>query len=208
MKTLLGVYPLQNRLTGEFEDAELYMPLDQKNADDFETEWLPVLNSRVANLSADENHESANVQDLHWEWRNKIKERTGRMDFVSYAVECNGVTQGMMSACNCEFVKEPSQLGQFLIYIDLIASAPWNRRGFTENRLYKGVGELLLGTAISYSINEGFNGRIGLHSLPQSEFWYSNVCGMTDLGIDLNHPQSLRLFEMTEEQAQSYISTS
>jgi len=169
VKELLGVYPIKNCHTGEYEDAELYTPIDKQNVDDFETQWRPLLEERIANLSEHEDAASANVQDAHWKWREKTQDRNGRLDFDSFSVECAGVTQGMMFVRSIEFAKEQSQLHQFLTYVDLVSTAPWNRPGFTENRQYKGVGPLLLGTAISFSINQGFEGRIGLHSLPQSE---------------------------------------
>jgi hypothetical protein len=205
MSELIGVFPLKNCHTGEYEDAELYSPIAQKHIEDFENQWRPLMNERIANISKSESTASANVQDAHWKWREKTNDRNARIDFESFSVECNGVTQGLMFVNSATFSKAPSQLNQFMIYIDLVSTAPWNRPGFTKDRLYKGVGPLLLGTAISYSIEQGFNGRIGLHSLPQSESWYRDECGMTDLGIDYSYPQKLRYFEMTAVQAQTYI---
>jgi len=199
MKELLGIFPLENCQTNEFEDAELYTPIDEKNLKDFETLWQPMFKAK---LEKDNNV----APDGHWEWRKKAIAREGRIDYESYAVECNGDTQGLMFVRSTDFAKELSQLNQFLIYVDLISSAPWNRPGFTDNRIYKGVGPLLISTAISYSIDQGFKGRIGLHSLPESESWYRDECGMTDLGIDRSY-QNLRYFEMTVVQAQTYITT-
>ncbi len=207
MKELLGIFPLRNCHTGEYEDAELYTPIDEQNVEDFETKWLPLLKKRLSTLAEHEDAISANVQDAHWKWRDKWKERDGRIDYDSFSVECNGVTQGMMFVRSIAFAKEPSQINQHLIYIDFLAIAPLNRPGFSELRLYKGIGPLLLGTAINYSIEQGFEGRIGLHAIPQSETWYGDECGMTDLGIDLSYPQSLRYFEMTAIQARTYITT-
>ena len=207
MREFLGAFQLKNCHKGEYEDVELYTPIGEQNIKDYESKWLPLIEKRNANLSKDEDAESVNIEDAHWKWREKTFDRTDRMDFKSFCVECDGDTQGMMFVRNIAFAREPSQSNQHLIYIDMISSAPWNRPRFTKNRLYEGVGPLLLGSAISYSIEEGFGGRIGLHSLPQSESWYRDECGMTDLGIDLAYPQYLRYFEMTSEQAQIYITT-
>ena len=49
----------------------------------------------------------------------------------------------------------------------------------------------------------GYNGRIGLHSLPQSEEFYLRI-QMTDFGADEDHNEQLRYFEMTEEQARQF----
>jgi hypothetical protein len=65
------------------------------------------------------------------------------------------------------------------------------------------VGKVLLQAAIAMSDEEGFKGRIGLHSLPQAETFYSNI-GMTNCGIDVSY-ENLRYFEMTPEQAAAFI---
>jgi hypothetical protein len=67
------------------------------------------------------------------------------------------------------------------------------------------VGSLLVRAAIELSREEGFKGRIGLHSLPQSNAWYANMCGMTDLGADPGYSHQLRYFEMTPEQAEAFL---
>lgn len=64
----------------------------------------------------------------------------------------------------------------------------------------------LIAAAIQLSIDEGNNGRIGLHSLPQSDAFYRNVCGMSDLGPDANYSEiPLRYFEMDEMQAAAFM---
>ena len=44
---------------------------------------------------------------------------------------------------------------------------------------------------------------MALHSLPQAERYYRDVCGMTDLGPDPAY-DNLRYFEMTAEQAAEF----
>ena len=41
MKTLIDRYELMNRQTGEFESAELFDGIDEKNLLDFDQEWRP-----------------------------------------------------------------------------------------------------------------------------------------------------------------------
>lgn len=57
--------------------------------------------------------------------------------------------------------------------------------------------------AIAVSEDEGFKGRLGLHSLPQADDFYRKI-GMTDLGQDAAY-QNLRYFEMTSEQARAFF---
>jgi hypothetical protein len=207
MTTLIGTYDLLNRHTGEFEDAQVFTPIGDNNIVDFETLWRPAFQKRLARVRSREELAAANLQDHHWQWGEKARERAGRLDCQSFAIECDGQTQGLMFVKTTAFARESSQKSQHLVYIDLLATAPWNRHGFTDRPAYKGVGRLLLVAAISLSVAEEFKGRIALHSLPQSESWYRDICGMTDLGIDkaYNYPPGLRYFEMTEAQAKAFI---
>ena len=93
--------------------------------------------------------------------------------------------------------------GRDLVYIELLASAPWNRPTHSEGAKYKGVGRVLIGTAIRLSIDQGFNGRIGLHSLATSGSWYKDVLRLTDWGYDT--VKGMQYFEMTDEQATAFL---
>jgi hypothetical protein len=88
-----------------------------------------------------------------------------------------------------------------LVYVDYLETAPWNRPSPFPGPMVAGVGSVLIAAAINRSIDEEFEGRIGLHSLPQSEEFYRDKCGMTDLGPDDSY-QRLRYFEATSEQAE------
>ncbi len=65
---------------------------------------------------------------------------------------------------------------------------------------YRKAGDLLLRAAILLSRETGWEGRVGLHALPQAESFYRDR-HMSDLGIDSAY-QGLRYFEMTPEQSQ------
>ena len=60
---------------------------------------------------------------------------------------------------------------------------------------FRGCGYVLITEAIRLSRQRGYNGRIGLHSLPQAEDFYRRKCGMTDLGEDTNY-EGLHYLEM------------
>jgi len=98
-------------------------------------------------------------------------------------IECGGQIQGLMLTASGKDCRIPTQKGKNLVYVDYLSAAPWNSKASTANPKYKLVGKVLLQAAIELSDDEGFKGRIGLHSLPQSETFYSNI-GMTDLGKD------------------------
>lgn len=205
MRQSLGDFPLLNRHTGEEEWATLFKPIAESNVVDFETRWRPEMQAKLATLKTHDEVQAANLQDAHWKWREKQQARSSRFDWESFAVECGGETQGLMFVRTVGFARIGSQHNLPLIYIDLISAAPWNRFGFTDSPLYKGVGPLLMGAAISLSFSEGLDGRLGLHALPQSEDWY-RAQGMTELGTDTAHPEKLVYFEFTSADARNYVS--
>jgi hypothetical protein len=204
MSELLGTFPLLNRHTGEFEDALLRRPIGKKHVRDFQTLWCPAFKQRLATITTREGRAEAQIQDLHWKWPEKAAATEVRADLDSFAVEVGGVAQGLMIVSLNARGRVAGQQNAHLVYVELLAAAPWNRRGFTDRPKYKGVGRLLLAAAVSLSVDQEFGGRIGLHALPQSESWYGQVCGMTDLGLDATH-QGLRYFEMTEAQAEAFV---
>jgi len=203
MKTLIGIFDLLNRLTGEFEDARLYRGLDAKNLGDFEEKWRPLFEERRRRARPEELLE-ANLQDAHWDWSRKAALWGNLLAYEAFTVEAEALTQGLMYVNKTRLSRVAGQQGAPLIYVELLATAPWNRHGITEKPKYKGVGQILTQAAISLSIEEEFKGRVGLHSLPQSESWYRDVLGMIDLGPD-PHYQNLKYFEMTTQQAERLI---
>ena len=204
---LIGTYDLFDRRVNDYVPAELRQPISEAHISDFDGLWRPLFDERINMLKQrGENTSQAfgdnEIQDAHWQWASKAAQREEKLGWSSFAVEADGQTQGLMFATTVGFAREKSQLGKPLVQIDLIATAPWNRLKLTSEPRFKGVGRLLLATAISLSFSEEFEGRIGLHSLPQSESWYRDVCGMTPLEIDAT---KMRYFEMTEQQAAEFI---
>ena len=53
-------------------------------------------------------------------------------------------------------------------------------------------------------MDEGFAGRVGLHSLPQSEGFYEGTCRMTRGEIDMKY-EGLRWFEFTGSGAKEFL---
>lgn len=204
MKELAGQVVLYNRESRSFDKAEVYQELDQKNFDDFDRLWKPILAKRAAEVRTAAEAASANVQDAHWDWVGKAKIAAMMMAQETFAVEC-GETQGLMLVNLNAFGQLDVQKGRELIYVELLATAPWNRTKpkLVDSPRYKGVGRILIATAISLSIESGFHGRLGLHSLPQSESWYRDEAGFTDLGLDA--PKRMHYFEVTVDQAKAFL---
>jgi len=202
MKELLGQVDLYNRESASYDKAEVYQELDQKNFDDFDQLWQPMLAKRGAEVHSLAEAANANVQDARWDWVGKAKVAAMMMGQETFAVEC-GETQGLMLVNLNGFGQIEVQKGRELIYIELLATAPWNRHKLVASPRYKGVGRILIATAISLSIDSGFHGRLGLHSLPQSESWYRNEAKFTDLGLDA--PKRMHYFEVTVDQAKAFL---
>jgi hypothetical protein len=105
--------------------------------------------------------------------------------------------QGLMMVC---LAGKTSRLdpdkGKPLVYVDFVETAPWNAKEFAPSPIYKGVGVRLIQAAARSSIDEGFSGRVGLHSLPQSRPFYTIACEMHALGADAGY-HNLEYFELT-----------
>ena len=94
--------------------------------------------------------------------------------------------------------------GQELVYIDYVATAPWNRRQIQDPERLRGVGSLLVGTAVEASRMKGLDGRCGLHSLPSAEPFYRKI-GMKDFGADASY-HGLVYFEFDAAAAHAFTS--
>lgn len=193
---------LLNKATNEFVDAELVENIDSSHLQSVEKDWMPALIHRLKELL---DQGKPLPENWHWNWREKMARIQGILAFRTFAVVCEGKTQGLMQLNTAVPCKLSENAGKELAYIDYVESAPWNRASIVTQPRFGLVGSVLVRAAIEVSRDEGFHGRIGLHSLPQSEVFYAQACGMTDLGID-SAKENLRYFEMTSEQAASFSS--
>ncbi len=166
MQTRVRLIRGRDSMTVEADVVEL----TQKHADDYTGQWKEQLRLYEQ-------------EDKFWDWEFKLEFVINRQpNREGYAIEYEDETQGLMII---ETQLHGSRLaeGQRLIYVDGIASAPWNREMIQRPPNYKGVGTALLSFARTRSLELGYNGRVGLHSLPGSEKFY-DLQGMIDLGED------------------------
>jgi hypothetical protein len=203
MKTFVDDVELVERASGLFVPATIFHGLDQKNFDDVEKLWRPSLNAARARVATWAEAAAIDAQDSHWEWKDKAIEAENTLGEETYALEAAGQTQGLM-LISVKFARLPTQRGRELVYVELVSTAPWNRPKLVTDPRYKGVGIALLGTAITKSVELGFSGRIGLHSLQQSETWYQGIEELTDVEYDT--AKKMRYFEMTEAGATAFFS--
>lgn len=203
MKVSVGPVDLYNRHTSGYEEAHVFQGMDQKNHDDFEQHWQPLLETRRRQFDSNIAACAGNVQDWHWDWivESSVADRT--LGYDTYALECAGQTQALMVVDSNQFALHPAQAGKELVQIARLATAPWNRTKTVPHPKYKGAGRILVATAISLSIELEFGGRIGLHALPQSEDWY-RYCGFFEVP-DPNPKNELKYFEMTADAAAKFL---
>jgi hypothetical protein len=128
----------------------------------------------------------AQQPDRDWSWAYKLRLATGESRFEAYVVEVDQLAQGVV-LLETEWHRS-ALTGQImarspLVYIEYLASAPWNRRLIEDPPYFVGIGRALLLFARQRSAELGYGGRVGLHSLPESEAFYHRQ-GMPDYGAD------------------------
>lgn len=189
----------------EPEAAELWPAITERQLADWEGEWMPELFKAMHRLRRSGIERRHWPQSRHWNWRKKVAILQGMLANPGFSIVCDDLTQGMMIV---DMVKYRSRIdgqsGKHLVYVEFVESAPWNRPELCGRPRYRGVGSILVRAAVMLSEESEFQGRIGLHSLPQAYDFYASTCGMTDLGPDPDH-RGLHYFEMTPDQAQAFI---
>jgi len=155
---------------------------------------------KASNKSVPEHH--------HWSWDWKLQQELKRDSLF----KCFGVLdadyepQGLMLLnYGREYLSRlPGQESRLLTYLTYIESAPWNLSDYSDKPRYDGVGAALYRTTIQYSLRLGFEGRVGLHSLPNVEGFYAKYCKKINCGADPDCG-GLVYFESTPETSLSFL---
>ena len=153
--------------------------LAQKHLEDFEANWRPML-------------ERAGAEDKFWDWVVKKRISLSSDNFESYAIEYERMTQGLM-AIEAQWHRSQIDRRYQIVYVQAIASAPWNRKAIQPRPELRGVGTALLLFARQRSWELGYEGRVGLHALPGAESFYDDQ-NMADYGPDPEQ-ENLTYFE-------------
>lgn len=188
-------FRLPELISQSLVDVLLYDEITDDHLDEYEYLWKPRLR-RAHGLG------HLPVEDAHWDWTQKVLPTRNRLDFKHFCLVYDSLAQGLMQL---ELVRHKSRLepNKDLVYIDYVTVAPWNR-GLTQARYrLKGVGGLLVARAIRTSLDEGFHGRVGLHSLPGASGFYRKT-GATSFGCDASY-HNLEYFELSRDAAKVYI---
>jgi hypothetical protein len=174
-------------------------PLDLLDA---EIAWTPERMKAIAGMLRAGVAETDLPQHRHWNWWEKSYELRVAST-RAFGIQCDGQWQGlMMTAARGYFARLGNPPGKPLLYVKYLESAPWNVEIFTPRPKYSAVGMRLLDAAVRVSIADGFEGRIGLHALPnpKTEGFYQRR-GFIGFGPD---PQmdGLPYYELSELIAQ------
>lgn len=162
------------------------LPITPRHIEEIELIWKPQLKHN-------------NCWDQNLDFRTYFQK--GESDTKFYVLECNCMTQGVIClTSNYLSMLEPSKN---LLYLNLLNVAPWNRLEIQDPPDFKGVGTTLTTFAVTHSINFGFQGRIGLHSVEKAEKFYEKM-HFVNLGHDISH-QNLKYLELPKDDAELVV---
>jgi hypothetical protein len=196
---------IQSRANDDFLRATLLAKLVPSDLITVEREWNPVRSELMQRLLAANVDRRMWPQSLHWDWSLKSLELE-KLESTGFGVVFEKKWQGvMMTQTASYFAKLKAHRDKPLVYIDYLEIAPWNWviDEINHSGLFKTIGTQLFWRAILQSREEGFKGRIGLHSLSRAENFYRSF-GMVEVGND-PAKQNLMYFELTEEVAEKLL---
>jgi len=186
---------LKETATGRLVEASLFDDISDRHLGLWGDTWEGAMEAHCRGRKAGEQPE-----DHHWDWKVKAEAWRPVLGYHSFALVCDGGLQGLMWVCDFRSARIPAQFGKPLVYVEFLASAPWNRPEIQTPPRYRGVGTVMVGAAVELSRELGYRGRIGLHSLPRAEPFYREACQMTELGYDAAD-EGLMYYETTDKQA-------
>ncbi len=166
-----------------------------------DAQWQPFLAQAVADALARGVPRFDLPDNKHWEWERKA--RAMRAGSVAFAIRADGDTQALMIMRTDKVCRLSEQFAEPMVYVDYLATAPWNLPRLMTPRYTKG-GLRMIQAAVRYSVSLGLDGRIGLHSLRGAEGFYRDRLTMRELGADPLY-EDLRYFEATSTEAAQIV---
>ncbi len=188
---------LKKTSTGQLVEASLLDEITDEHLTLWIDTWQPAMQAHCSGRVLRDKPE-----DHHWDWKWKASEWRPMLGYHSFTITCEGELQGLMLVCDFKSARIQAQFGKPIVYVEFVATAPWNRPKIQTPR-FRGVGTVMVTAAVELSWQLGYRGRIGLHSLPDAEEFYRDTCGMSELGKDAAH-QELMYYEMTDNQAEAF----
>lgn len=108
--------------------------------------------------------------DFHWEWRELVSAFQNKPAFRARCVRCSrGRVHGaILLRVDAKSALDP---GERAVFVDRIATAPWNRDQVATIPLFRGIGTGLLAYTIALSYSLGFGGRVSLIPIAHQNFY-------------------------------------
>lgn len=207
MRTEIQLVNLANKTTVEavmFDDVTLEHFIESQQ------KWRPIVVEAARRMRDAGRPTEQQPRHWHWNWERK-EQQLGDFGLSFFGIECEGELQGLMKVDLAKrTARLPEQARLELAYIDYLEAAPWNVRDIAEalgqQPRFGTVGLNFFAAAIGLSLEVGYEGRVGLHSLPNplTERFYEKTCKMTPVFRD-PQMQDLQYFEMTSAQAQAFL---
>lgn len=212
---ILSSYDVDSPEHGKPFKIDVVEGLDNAHLDYIEQQWRPVMDRqyKVALLQyfllpqtsqTDEVFRDIlgklGIPDRHWDWRRKCAVAPGS-NRKPYAI----LNRGHVEAVMMLLFGRNSRTGTTnppLVYVDFVATAPWNRAAIQRPERFRGMGKMMLGTAVEVSRTHNLDGRCGLHSLVSAEGFYRRI-GMKDFGIDPTY-HGMTYFEFDAQSARTF----
>jgi len=155
---------------GNGQIVEAYLcRMQPQHLDDFNQIWQSLL-------------QEMGEEDAFWSWARKKQLSLNQDRYETYAIEYDDLTQGLLWI-ETQWHRSQRRSSRPLVYVEALASAPWNRSRMNPIPYFAGVGTALLQFARQRSLQLGYGGRLGLHALPGSESFYESR-NMLNFGYD------------------------
>src|SRR5260221_2976167 len=174
--TILESFDIESPQHGKALKIDLAEGLDTSHLDFMEAQWTPAMRRQyeLALLqffqrpAADRTSEKLveilgkfDAQDHHCVWCTKCAIAPGTNRKVFSLLNADEVEAAMLLQLG-KTSREPS-ISTPIAYVDFVAIAPWNRKAFQNPQRFRHLGTVMLGAAVGYSRQLGFDGRCGLH---------------------------------------------
>ncbi|MBI1333807.1 MAG: hypothetical protein GC165_13115 [Armatimonadetes bacterium] len=194
---------LRDGVTLEPVEAELLSPVSSEDLVEAESKWVPRLRDVYTEMVALGQIERVYVWQSRWKSKDAL---LNDPNYLIIGIRASNQVQGLAKLIvKGHASKVDGNLP--IVYIDFVESAPWNVKRYMDaigqNQRFKDTGLELLKAAIRHSVDIGCQGRVGLHSLVESEGFY-RCAGMTEHGKDGNK-NGLVYFEFATAEAMTLI---
>jgi hypothetical protein len=184
-------------------EVELHDDLKVDVLLDVESQWASTRHDIRTKLTTLAVPPQSRPESLHWDWGRKSLPLAFRDpdDFRIMAVGRQTVWEAaVVTLCKNQVALLAPHAGSPLVYVDYLEVAPWNWKiENVQTRKFKAIGSVLLRAAIEQSYTKGWEGRVGLHALPQAATFYVNQ-GLQFVKNDPNK-QNLPYYELSAAEA-------